>query len=142
MSIDCRADFQTLAPGDVRSYNALMIDFTSPMILKDRQSFRVWLARGIAVAADALQIGLAGLTIWGGISPVDDGLDIVVAIILTALLGWHIAFVPSFIVKVIPFADLAPTWTIAVLLATRGANGPQGKGPPEMLDGTLVDEPR
>ena len=46
-------------------------------------------------------------------------LDVVVAIVLTLLVGWHIAFIPSFIIKALPFADMAPTWTIAVLIATR-----------------------
>jgi hypothetical protein len=33
--------------------------------------------------------------------------------------GWHLAFLPSFVVKVLPVADLAPTWTIAIFFATR-----------------------
>ena len=101
------------------------------MVLKDRLSLRVWLARGIAVAADALQLALIPTGSFAGfVDPVDDVLDVVVAFVLTALLGWHIAFVPSFIVKVIPFADLAPTWTIAVLIATRGSL----KAPPELIE--------
>jgi hypothetical protein len=43
----------------------------------------------------------------------------VVCIILSLLLGWHLAFLPSFAVKLIPVADFAPTWTIAVLIASR-----------------------
>ena len=39
---------------------------------------------------------------------------------LTWLVGWHYAFLPSFIVKVVPMFDLAPTWTIAIFFATRG----------------------
>lgn len=54
-------------------------------------------------------------------SPVNAGLDVVVAICLILLVGWHIAFLPTFIVEQLPFADLAPTWTIGVLFVTRGS---------------------
>jgi hypothetical protein len=81
---------------------------------------RIWLARGIAVAADVLQIVFFGIMAEGFASPVDAVVDVIVALVLTLLVGWHIAFIPSFIIKALPFADLAPTWTIAVLIATRG----------------------
>ena len=42
-----------------------------------------------------------------------------VCAVLTWLVGWHFSFLPSFAVKVLPVVDLAPTWTIAVFLATR-----------------------
>jgi hypothetical protein len=80
---------------------------------------RIWIARGIAVAADALQIAVFPIFSEGFISPVSDVLDVAVCTVLTLLVGWHIAFLPSFIIKVLPIADLAPTWTIAILIATR-----------------------
>jgi nitroreductase len=89
-------------------------------------SRRIWIARGIAVAADALQIAVFPAFVEGFFSPVSDVLDVVVCIALTLLVGWHIAFLPSFIIKFAPFADLAPTWTIAILIATRkGAAAPK-----------------
>jgi hypothetical protein len=131
MSIERGDVFQTEA-----SYNSHMIDPMSPMILKENRSLRVWLARGIAVAADGVQLALFPVTVEGAMSPVDDALDVVVAVLLTALLGWHIAFVPSFVIKLLPFADLAPSWTIAVLIATRGGAAP----PPPLPD--LVEQSR
>ena len=98
-----------------------MFDISTPPLVPGSRSTRVWIARGIAVAADIVQLALAPVTMEGAISPLADGLDIGVAILLTALLGFHIAFVPSFLIKILPFADLAPTWTIAVLIATRGS---------------------
>jgi hypothetical protein len=80
---------------------------------------RIWLARAIAVAADVLQIAVFPAFVEGAFSPLDDVLDVVVAAALTLLVGWHIAFLPSFVVKLMPMADLAPTWTIAILIATR-----------------------
>jgi hypothetical protein len=80
---------------------------------------RVWIARTIAVAVDVLQIAVFPAFVTGFASPLDDGLDVATAIIMIALLGWHVAFVPSFLVKLLPVADLAPTWTIALLIVTR-----------------------
>lgn len=80
---------------------------------------QLWTARAIAVASDALQLGLFPFVAAGFISPLDDALDLLVCIVLTSLVGWHFAFLPSFVFKVLPVADLAPTWTIAIFLATR-----------------------
>jgi hypothetical protein len=81
---------------------------------------RVLVARGVAVLADLIQIAALPVTAAGALSPIDDGIDIVTAAVLTLLVGPHLAFVPSFLVKMLPVADLAPTWTIAVLIATGG----------------------
>jgi hypothetical protein len=89
----------------------------SPRSLSPR---RIWLARGLAVAADLVQIVFFPVLSEGFVSPFDAALDVVVALLLTLIVGWHIAFIPSFIIKALPFADMAPTWTIAVLIATRG----------------------
>jgi hypothetical protein len=77
------------------------------------------LAFAIAICADAIEIGLMPLFSEGFASPVDDFLDAVVCAILTLMMGWHFAFLPSFMFKLIPMVDLAPTWTIAVLIASR-----------------------
>ena|SRR5579872_724 len=90
---------------------------------------RIWLARGIAVAADLAQIVFFPVLSEGFVSPLDAGLDVVVAVALTLLVGWHIAFIPTFIIKALPFADLAPTWTIAILIATKGKTGSAEKEP-------------
>ena len=73
----------------------------------------------IAIAADALQIVLLPVFGMGGFSPLVDGLDIVVAIAMIALLGWHFAFLPTVIAELIPGLGLFPTWTTAVFFVTR-----------------------
>jgi hypothetical protein len=80
---------------------------------------RIGIARGIAIGADVLQIGLFPFFAEGWVSPLDIAVDTVMCAVLTWLVGWHISFLPSFIVKGVPMVDLAPTWTIAVLIATR-----------------------
>jgi hypothetical protein len=74
----------------------------------------------VALAADTLQIALLPLVLGGAISPVNDMIDVVTAIALTALIGWHWAFLPTFIAEILPVVDLVPSWTLAVFIATRG----------------------
>lgn len=72
----------------------------------------------LAIAADALQFGLfpvtASLSTW-----LNAPLDIAVMGGLWYLVGWHWALLPTFVVELAPFVELAPTWTVAVWLITR-----------------------
>jgi len=89
----------------------------------------------IAILADALQIVFFPVFVEGAFSPLDDLLDIAVAWALIRLLGWHWAFLPSLVAKVVPGVDLVPTWTIAVLVATRGTPREQAKIEPPIIEG-------
>jgi hypothetical protein len=80
---------------------------------------RVVAARLVAISADLLQIVVFPAFSEGGVSPFDAGLDVAVAAVMTALVGWHWAFLPSFAAEMVPLVDLVPTWTAAVLIATR-----------------------
>jgi hypothetical protein len=82
------------------------------------------LAWTIAIAADALQILAFPLFVEGGISPADSVLDLIVAFVMIRLLGWHWAFLPTAAAKLIPGADLFPTWTAAVWFVTRDSVSP------------------
>jgi hypothetical protein len=73
----------------------------------------------VAIAADVLQIVAFPLFAEGGISPADSILDLIVAYLMIRLLGWHWAFLPTAAAKLIPAADLFPTWTAAVWFVTR-----------------------
>ena len=73
----------------------------------------------IALAVDALQIVVFPAFFPGIVSPLDNTLDIVTGIFMVVLLGWHLAFLPTFIAEVVPFVDLFPSWTLAVLFVTR-----------------------
>ena len=89
-----------------------------------RAGRRILVARGIAIIADAVQILLIPVFAGGAVSPVNDALDVAVGITMTALVGWHWVFLPAFVTEIIPMVDLAPTWTIAVFIATRQRGGP------------------
>jgi hypothetical protein len=81
---------------------------------------RVWIARGLAVLVDLIQVALPPAEF----PPFNDVIDVATAIAMTALVGWHWAFLPTFLAELVPFVDLVPTWTLAAVLATRGAPAP------------------
>ncbi|MGA9529658.1 MAG: hypothetical protein WBS24_16200 [Terriglobales bacterium] len=97
------------------------------------------LAWAVAIGADALQILAFPFFVEGGGSPADSVLDFLVAIVLTRLLGWHWAFLPSLAAEVIPGVDLFPTWTAAVWFVTRQQ---VKSSEPEILPPGPAPEPR
>lgn len=100
---------------------------------------RVRAARLVAIAADVVQLAVFPLFAPGIASPVNDALDLAVAGVLTWLVGWHWSFLPSFVAELVPGLDLIPTWTAAVLFATRGqAAVPRSAPPPGTIDTTVV----
>ena len=85
---------------------------------------RIWIARALALAVDGIQIVAVPAFLGGAASPVNDALDVGAAIAFTVLLGWHVAFLPTFIAEIVPFVDIFPTWTVAVFFVTRGKKLP------------------
>ena len=73
----------------------------------------------VAITADFLQVTLFPLFGMGAAFPGDDVLDVAVAATLTWLLGWHLVFLPTLLVELVPGIDLAPTWTIATAIAIK-----------------------
>jgi hypothetical protein len=109
------------------------------------------LAWAVAIAADALQIAAFPLFVEGAISPADSLLDLIVAFVMIRLLGWHWAFLPTAAAKLIPAADLFPTWTAAVWFVTRqqvkannnpDSNSSSSSKDPEILPPGPAPEPR
>lgn len=86
---------------------------------------RVLAARVIAVTVDLAQIAL----LPAELTPLNNVIDVATAAVLVALVGWHWAFLPSFAVEMVPFVDLVPSWTMAVLFATRGGPAPADAAP-------------
>jgi hypothetical protein len=80
---------------------------------------RVNAARAIGMIADLVQMGLFPLFFEGALSPANAVLDVIVGIALWRLVGWSWAFLPTFAAELIPAVDLFPSWTAAVLFATR-----------------------
>jgi hypothetical protein len=75
----------------------------------------------VAVAVDGLQLITSPAELTGPMAWVlGAGVDLVTMAVLVFLVGFHWAFLPSFVTKMLPFVDLAPTWTMALIIATRG----------------------
>jgi hypothetical protein len=70
----------------------------------------------VALATDAVQLAILPLFGAGWLSPANDALDVVVAVMLVRLLGWHPALLPTLVAELLPGVDLVPTWTAAVAL--------------------------
>ncbi|HMF09999.1 MAG TPA: hypothetical protein VKJ00_12740 [Thermoanaerobaculia bacterium] len=98
---------------------------------------RIRAARAIAIGADVLQIVVFPVFWPGAASIVNDALDAAVALAMLVLVGWHWAFLPTFLAELIPFFDLVPTWTAAVFLATRSS--PKSKARDLKENGKIID---
>jgi uncharacterized membrane protein len=72
---------------------------------------RVAAALTVAVVADGLQL-LLGPVGWAGL---DDVIDVVAMALTTLALGFHIVFLPTFVLELVPVAGMLPTWTGCVL---------------------------
>jgi hypothetical protein len=77
---------------------------------------RVWIARALALLVDLVQWGL----LPASLTPLNTAIDVATGLAMVALVGWHWAFLPTFLAELVPFVDLVPTWTLAVAFATRG----------------------
>lgn len=86
---------------------------------------RIWAARALAVLVDGLQIVTVPAFFGGIASPLNDALDVAAGLAFVLLLGWHLAFLPTFVTELVPFADIFPTWTAAVLFVTYRKSRPQ-----------------
>lgn len=83
----------------------------------------------IAVVADAMQLVFIPLFGAGWLTPVNDLLDVVVAFVLIRRLGWHVAFLPTFIAELLPLVDVFPSWTLAVWFVVRTRHAPSTPPP-------------
>jgi len=93
-----------------------MLKFDFLRNVTSREHRKAWF---VAIMADAIQIVGFPLFFAGGISPADVMLDLITAAILSKILGWHWAFLPTFAAELVPGFDLFPTWTAAVFFVTR-----------------------
>ena len=61
---------------------------------------RVWIARGLALAVDLVQIALPPVS---ALPFVDLAIDVATAVAMVLLVGWHWAFLPTFLAEAVPF---------------------------------------
>ena len=96
---------------------------------------RVRVALAIAISVDLLQIAVQATGPFQLL--LDWPLDLLTALVMLALLGFHWAFLPTFLAEAVPWLDVVPTWTLAVIFATRGREAvpPPEDAPPPTLEG-------
>jgi hypothetical protein len=113
--------------------------FTPPPITRARMAF----ALTVAVATDAVQFffGPAGWIL------ADQALDVMAMVLTCWALGFHPLLLPTFVIELIPLADMLPTWTgctIAVVaLRKRAAASPKSAPTPnpDLSDSPVIDIP-
>ena len=72
---------------------------------------RIVFALAIAVFADGLQFVMGPLGWAFG----DQIIDVIAMLLTIWALGFHFLLLPTFVVELIPIADLLPTWTACVI---------------------------
>jgi hypothetical protein len=96
---------------------------------------RMILALAIAVAADGLQLCL-GFVGWAFI---DQTIDCVAMILLSWVIGFHILFLPTFVVELVPLLEDLPTWTACVAAVIALRKREQRPPPPTPPDKPVID---
>ena len=72
---------------------------------------RMLLALAVAVIADALQFILLPFA-W---SFAESAVDVVAMVLTLWILGFHLLLLPTFVIELVPVADVLPTWTACVI---------------------------
>src|SRR5262245_13974165 len=68
---------------------------------------RIWFAFIVAGITDTVQLVLGPL----GWVFVDESLDVLAMVLTSATIGFHMLLLPTFVIELIPLADMLPTWT-------------------------------
>lgn len=92
-------------------------------------------AYAVAVATDALQLMLGPF----GWAFADEILDIVAALVMWRLLGFHLLLLPTFVIEFLPVTDLLPTWTGCVALVVASRKQRQTSLPKPPPSGPVID---
>jgi len=87
----------------------------------------------IAIVVDVIQIAIQTTGPFQIL--VDWPLDLLTGLAMMALVGFHWAFLPTFLAEAVPWLDVVPTWTLAVMFATRNreaVEAPKDVTPPTL----------
>ena len=92
-------------------------------------------AYAVAVTTDAFQL-LLGPFGWAF---ADELLDVMAMILTWRLIGFHLLLLPSFVLELLPVADMLPTWTgcVAIVVALRKRH--QARVSPPLPPGPVID---
>src|SRR4051812_44606947 len=96
---------------------------------------RVRAAYATAVLTDVLQFAIGPV----GWMLADEVLDVIAMILITRLIGFPPLLLPTFVLEIVPVADLLPTWTACVALVTILRRKQVGSAPPPTQNGPVID---
>ena len=98
---------------------------------------RMWMAYGVAITADALQFLLGPV----GFAFADEIIDVVAMLLTWQIIGFHPLLLPTFVLEVVPVADLLPLWTACVALVVASRRRQQGPSQPSSSppSGPIID---
>jgi hypothetical protein len=96
---------------------------------------RIRTALVLAVIVDALQIAVQATGPFQVL--LDWPLDLATALVMLGLVGFHWAFIPTVFAEAVPWLDVVPTWTLSVILATRGRGEVAAAAPKDGTPPTL-----
>jgi hypothetical protein len=82
--------------------------FGTPVVTKTR----IRSAYAVGAITDALQLILGPF----GWTFADEVLDVIAMIAISRLIGFHPLLLPTFVLELVPIADLLPSWTASVAL--------------------------
>ena len=108
-----------------------LFTFTPPALTPSR----VRTAYAVAVTTDVLQF-LLGPIGWAG---ADEVLDVAATALVWRILGFHPLLLPTFVVELLPVADMLPTWTGCVALVVGLRRRQQPLDPPPPGPGQVID---
>ena len=91
---------------------------------------RIGAALAVALVTDGLQFA-SGFLGWVGL---DQVLDVLAMIAIGRLVGFHILFLPTFVLEAVPLANEFPSWTACVIIVSllRWREQRRNDGPPPL----------
>ena len=96
---------------------------------------RIWTAYAVALAVDAVQFALGPI----GWAFADEILDVAAMLLTWRLIGFHPLLLPTFVLEVVPVADLVPAWTVCVAIVIALRRKQQSTPPAPSMPGPVID---
>jgi len=106
----------------------------SPVLTRQR----IWAAYAVAAVVDVLQLAIGPI----GWAFADEILDVAAMLLTWRLIGFHPLLLPTFVLEVVPVADLVPAWTVcvAIVIALRRKQRNTPPAPPAPpMPGPIID---
>ena len=103
----------------------------SPVLTRQR----IWTAYAVALAVDAVQFALGPI----GWAFADETLDLAAMLLTWRLIGFHPLLLPTFVLEVVPIADLVPAWTVCVAIVIALRRKQQNTPPAPPMPGPVID---